>query len=65
MGAGAGYLLFFACALLIEAARDLLMPFFMSASYVLGFLTMVRDSFLAFLDKQRAERPKWPTKAAG
>ena len=39
MGVAAGYLLFFACALLIRAARDLLMPFFLRASYVLGFLT--------------------------
>ena len=27
-----GYLLFFACALLIRAARDLLIPFFLRAS---------------------------------
>ena len=32
-------LLFFACALLIRAARDLLIPFFLSASYVLGRFT--------------------------
>jgi len=38
MGAVGGYLLFLACALLIRAARDLLMPFFFRALYVFGFL---------------------------
>ena len=57
-----GYLVFFACALLIRAARDLLIPFFLSASYVLGRFTE-GPCFLPGMDTSRRVIPlgKTPT----
>ena len=58
MGCGSSYRLFLAWALLMRAARDLLMPFLLSASYVLGFLTE-GPCFLPGIHLERAAPAVW------